>query len=233
MPPSSPSEDDLEDISPHVRIRIDPARKRDWLVYADEHDLSLTDLIKEAVDNTINDTWVLAGDAEPDEPNTVDVDTSKLENDLDEVLSRLNAFETQLDGVTLQEGADTSTEYLDRSELIFLANRCHDQLPKAADGDQLRELSSQVFIPEETEVPQLTGVAHDIALALEESEQHVRQALIFLEREQNANISSIIHDGVRRWYEVDPTLDIADVVDDIEEKYPVEFKSGTEFGEGQ
>lgn len=224
--------DELDDISPHVRIRIDPSKKKQWLDYADEHGLSLTDLIKEAVDNTLNDTWVLAGEAEPEEPATVNVDTGKIEDDLQEVLSRLDAFETQLDGVTLQESGDHTTEYLDRSDLISLANRCHDHLPKAADGDQLIELTSQVLVPEETEIPKLTGLAHDIAVVLEESEQHVRQALIFLEREQNANISSIIHDGVRRWYEVDPTLDIDEVLEGVDEGYPVEFESGTEF-EGQ
>ena len=203
------------------------------MAYADEHDLSLTDLIKEAVDNTIDDTWVLAGEAEPDKPNRVDVDTAKLEDDLDEVLSRLDAFEAQLDGVTLQKGSGDSIEYLDRSELISLANSCHDRLPKVADGDQLIELTSQVLVPEEAEVPRLTGVAHDIAAELGKSEEHVRQALIFLEREQNANISSIIHDGVRRWYEVDPKVALSDVVEDIETEYPVEFESGTEFGGGQ
>lgn len=230
MPPSSAAEDDLEDISPHIRIRIDPARKKRWLEYAHEYDLSLTDLIKEAVDNTISDTWVLASEGEAEEQSPmVDVDTSELEDGMQEILSRLNAFEIQLDDVTLSDAASQSTDYLDRSELISLANRCHNQLPKAADGDQLIELTSQILLPEESEIPKLTGTAHDIAVVLGESEQHVRQALIFLEQEQNANISSIIHKGIRRWYEVDPNLELGDIIEGVGEEYSLEFKSGSEF----
>jgi len=32
--------DSAEDASPHVRIRIAPEKKLEWLEYADEHDLS-------------------------------------------------------------------------------------------------------------------------------------------------------------------------------------------------
>lgn len=231
MPPSNPSESDLEDISPHVRIRIDPSKKREWLIYAAENDLSLTDLIKDAVDNTISDTWVLAGEVETQEtPDTVDVDTSGIEDGVQEIISRLEAFETQLDGVTLGEGGEAATDYLNRGELLELGNRCHNQLPIVADGDQLIELTSQVVMPEGSVVPNLTGTAHDIAVVLGENEQHVRQALIFLEREQHTNISSIVHDGIRRWYEVDPTLDLDEVIEGVDQEYSLEFKSGSEYG---
>lgn len=229
MPPSTDEQErDLDDISPHVRIRIDRRKKRDWIDYADENDLSLTDLIKESVDNTISGTWVLAEEVQ-NEDQSVSIDTSQLEDGIESILDRLNAFETQLDDVTLKDAPGNQEEYLTEGELLPLANRCHNRLPKAADGDQLIELTSQLLVPENSEIPQLSGTTRDIATALGESEHQVRQALIYLEREQNANISSIIHDGVRRWYEVDPLLDMEDVIEDVSDEYDVEFQTGTEF----
>jgi len=100
------------DISPHVRIRIDPERKREWLEYADENDLSLTDLIKTAVDNTISDTWVLESEVERSDVGEVDVDLDGVDDGIDEVLERLTAIESQLDRVTLQDtGSPGLTEY--------------------------------------------------------------------------------------------------------------------------
>lgn len=217
------------DISPHVRIRIDPERKREWLEYADENDLSLTDLIKTAVDNTISDTWVLESDVERSDMGEVDVDLDGVDDGIDEVLERLTAIESQLDGVTLQDTGDIETP--DRNELIQLANRCHNHLPKVRDGDHLREISSRIVTPDGTEVPQLTGTAEDIARELGEDQERVRQALIFLEQEQHANISSVIQEGIRRWYEVDPSVGLDDPLEDARGEYSVEFETASEFEE--
>lgn len=224
----SPDSDELDDISPHVRIRIKPEKKKQWLEYAEEHHQgNLTDLIKEAVDSTIDDVWVLKGDTEPE----VDIDLGGLDGDVGEILQRIQAIETQLDDISLQDTGGTANEEerLNREELISLADRCHDQLPLVADGDQLIEISSMVAGIEQADVSRLTGTASDIANAIDESEHRVRQALIFLEKQQNANISSIIYDGIRRWYEVNPRIEIDDVFNDLETDKPVEFESGTEF----
>lgn len=223
------SDPDLDDISPNIRIRITPEKKLKWLEYADENDLTLTDLIKEAVDNTIDDEWVLESQTQT-ELEDVDLDLSALDTNFDEVVSRLESIETQLDDVTLSgTGVEEATEYLDRQELISLSSRCVEKLPEVPDGESLIKLTSEMAGYDAAEVPTLTGAAPDIAKALDENEIHVRQALIFLEKEQHANVSSIIHEGIRRWYEVNPQIDLEAVVEDIETDESVKFDLGTEF----
>lgn len=229
MAADTESDRDLDDISPHIRIRIDPEKKLKWLQYADENNLSLTDLIKEAVDNTIDDEWVLESQRRSNLPD-IDLELSTLDTNFDEVVSRLESIETQLDDVTLSgTGAEDATEYLERQELISHSSRCLEKLPKVPDGESLIELTSQMAGYDAEEVPTLTGTAPDVAKALGENEIHVRQALIFLEKEQHANVSSIVHDGIRRWYEVNPQLDLDEVIEEIETDLPLEFEPGTEF----
>lgn len=229
MTPPTDSGDELADISPHVRIRVDPAKKKRWLEYADEHNLSLTDLIKEGVDNTINDTWVLAGETEAEErSSTVDINTSELENGMEEVLGRLDVLQDQLDDVTVEQ-SDASAESIPRSQVVQIASQCLDHLPKVRDGDQLLEMYEEVLVPDESELPIMTGLASDIANAIDERESHVRQALIFLETQQHNNVASIIHNGLRRWYEVDPTMDFSDALENLQTDHDVEFRPGTEY----
>lgn len=232
MPPSDGDDSrDLDDVSPHVRIRINPAKKQRWLEYADEHDLSLTDLIKDAVDNTISDTWVLANETNSESPDlsNLDLDLGELDEDVQEVLSRLDSLQTQLDDITLAETGATNAEPLPRQQLLVLANQCHDKLPQVTDGEHLIEISSMISGIENSEVPMLTGTAYDIAEAIDESEHHVRQALMFLENEQNANVTSIIHEGVRRWYEVDARADTGDILDEIQTEHAVEFQTADDL----
>lgn len=220
---------DIGDISPHVRIRIKPEKKQKWLQYADDQGLSLTDLIKDAVDSTIDDEWVLASQSQ-DESTDVDINLGAFDDNFADVLDHLESIESQLDEVALSGSTGTDeADSLDRQELISLANKCHEKLPRVPDGDALVELTSRMTGYEQEEVPMLTGAAEDIAGAIDEPTPQVRKALIFLEQEQHANISSIIHKGIRRWYEVDPHIDLDEVIENVETDEDVEFQSGTEF----
>ena len=217
MPPSTDEQErDLDDISPHVRIRINQRKKRDWLEYADEHNLSLTDLIKDSVENTISDEWVVASEAEPD-IDLGELDVGGIDEDIEEVKSMLEAFETQLDNLTVEN--TSGDELLERSELLPLAERVQDKLPEVSDGDSLIELGKNVMQLHEHQIPWYTGRAIDIANAIDEPESHVRQALIWMESEQQvSNVASIIHDGERRWYEVNPRKTVDQALEQISEE---------------
>jgi hypothetical protein len=213
--------DELEDISPHIRIRIDPRKKKEWLEYAQEHHYgNLTDLIKSAVDNTIDDKWVL----EEKHQSDMDIDTSGLEEGIVDINDKLSIVEQKIDDLALQSGEETHTE-LSRDDLIKLANRCHDLLPRlqsevqfpslhqsfSIDLDNLpsdidREIQSKSSADSiEWVRAKITGRAEDIANALEESVHHVRHALIFLEQSETGSLVESVNDeGERRWFVRDP-----------------------------
>lgn len=233
MPPSTDEQErDLDDISPHVRIRINQRKKRDWLEYSDKHNLSLTDLIKDSVEKTISDDWVRASNAEPDTPDFDSLDLGGLDDDMQDVKSTLEALETQLDDLTVAEST-TDEDLLGRNELMSLSDRVENELPEVADGDSLIRLGENVMELLEHQIPWYTGRARDIAEAIDESEHHVRQALIWMEHEQVSNVSSIIHEGQRRWYKVNPNKTVDVLVEELElpEEATLEFDTARDFDE--
>jgi hypothetical protein len=214
----------IENISPHIRIRIKPQKKKEWLEYAEEHHHgNLTDLLKDAVDNTISDNWVLEDKHSPE----TEIDTSELEEGVTEINDRLSVVERKLDDLTLQSSEDSEPN-LGRDDLIKLANRCHDLLPRLQSEVQFPPLQQSLSVqPEDLSSKfeqdiqserkedsihsiraKMTGRAEDIANAFEKPTHHVRQALIFLEEsETGALIESTVDEGVRRWFIRDPDAD--------------------------
>lgn len=216
-----PDKEDVEDISPHVRIRIDPGKKKDWMEYAEKHHHgNLTDLIKHAVDNTIDDTWVLADKHHSE----TEIDTSELEEGVTEITDRLSLLERKLDDLALHSSEESESEF-NRDEQIKLANRCQDLLPRLQSEIQFPPLR-QGFSVQLQEVPddflqdgpskssentlariraRITGRAEDLADALDKPSYQVRQALAFLEQtETGPPVESAIDDGERRWFIRDP-----------------------------
>ncbi|GAB7091432.1 hypothetical protein JCM18237_17030 [Halorubrum luteum] len=216
-----PDEEDLEDISPHIRIRIEPQKKKEWLKYAEKHHHgNLTGLIKHAVDNTIDDTWVL----KDKHHSGAETDTSELEEGVTEVTDRLSVIEQKLDELALHSSEEPESE-LNRDEVMKLAHRCHDllphlqseiQFPSLQEGFsvQLREVPDDFLEPGHSESGEntlarirakITGRAEDLADALDKPTHQVRQALIFLEQAETGSlVESTIDDGERRWFVRDP-----------------------------
>ena len=198
MPPDS-----KPDVSPHVRLRIEPEQKKKWLEFLDDSDeyTTLTDLIKTSVNNTINGKWVLVGD---DRDESV---PNELAESIEAIDSRLDVIETQLDSAVLGE-ADPSDQQLSEQELMDLARLCHDNLPIVQDGNHLRDLTPyfDLQLPLDLQA-KITGTAQAISAHINEPTDHVRNALIYLEHQETANVESIIHDGTRRWFEKDPTVE--------------------------
>jgi len=216
-----------------IRIRIQESEKQNWEEYIENSRFrTLTGLIKESVNNEIRNEWVLKKNLDNSDTGVPD----DLDDSLNEITARLDTLETNLDNAVLGPSAP---EELDDHELMTLANRCHDNLPVVQDAQHLRDLTP---VPgqhtmEPRNRPKITGLAQDIAGYLEESEGHVRQALIFLEHEQTTAVKSFIHDGNRRWFEVDETVerwgpsDIEleeEIEDHIEERG---FEPGTDVSE--
>ena len=198
MPPDSE-----EDVSPHVRLRIEPEQKKKWLDFIEDSDnyTTLTDLIKTSVSNTIDSKWVLVdGDRDESVPND-------LTDSIDEIDSRLDVIETQLDDAVLGD-ADPSEQRLTEQELMDLARVCHDNLPLVQDAGHLRDLSTHYDIKLSSDIQaKVSGTAQDISAHISEPVDHVRNALIYLERQETANVESVVHEGTRRWFEKDPNAD--------------------------
>lgn len=198
MPPDS-----ADEVSPHVRLRIEKELKREWLEFLDESNqyTTLTDLITTSVNNTINEKWVLVSDEEDASvPND-------LNDSIESISSRLEVIETQLDDATLGE-SDPADQELSEQELLDLARVCHDNLPVVQNGDHLRDLTTLYPVKLSVDMKaKVTGTAQDISAHINKPVGQVRNALIYLERQETGNVESIVHEGTRRWFEKDPTAD--------------------------
>lgn len=201
----------MPDDSTLLNIRIAPSQKRDWEEYASAEGYgTLTNLIKHSVESTISDEWVLQSETD------IEVDSDDLDIDLSGIESRLSVIEDQLDTIQSPPADEADERELERHELIELANRAHKRLPKVPTPEYLDVLVEYPNIVDEDEKPMLTGTAADIADVLGEPVYHVRQSLIWLEREQHAGVDSRIDDGIRRWYELDPSMDIDDIDEELD-----------------
>lgn len=219
--------DSDQDVSPHVRLRIDPGQKKKWLDFINESDeyTTLTDLIKTSVHNTIESKWVLISDNQDENvPN-------ELKGSIDKIDNRLNAIETQLDDFSLG-GADPTEHNLNKQELMELGRRCHDNLIIVQNGEHLRDIKTiyDIKLPLDIQA-KVSGTAQDISAYLNEPPDQVRNALIYLEHQEITNVESIIDNGTRRWFQKDPTvernvpsrLELDDRIDE-----DIKFMSGTE-----
>ena len=206
MPPDS-----NEEISPHIRLRIDRDVKREWLEHIEESaELeTLTDLIKDSVNRSISGEWELVN---ADTDTEIPTDLTDTLNGID---SRLEVIETQLDETALGD-ADPSDQDLSEQELMELARRCHDNLPVVQSGGHLRELTTHVDIQLPVDLQaKVSGTAQDISAYIDEPVHQVRKALIYLERQETASVESIIHEGTRRWFEKRPDVE-RDIVSRLE-----------------
>ena len=188
-----PDEEDVEDISPHVRIRIDPGKKKDWMEYAEKHHHgNLTDLIKHAVDNTIDDTWVL----ESDQRQTTEVDLEPIQQELSELKDDVSYIQKTVEQLERPSGGES--ERLDRDETLDLATQLHDMIP-----DVPRDEEPPPMDPDQLDEHERTGLPSELADELDLSGHQVRQALIELQSSLS-NIKTRQKGDKRQWYEETP-----------------------------
>jgi len=200
-----------------ITFRLSSEKKQKWVEYlnSDSPHGTLTDLIKTSVDNRIGSKWILANKHE-------DSDTADVPEDLDDSLEiiteRLTAIEDRLDDQELAGVPDDVDNELEEHEIRHLATQVHDRLPVVADADHLKSLVKHDTPTLDPQVrASITGTAQDISAVIDVPEPDVRTALIFLERQESAAVKSLIHDGTRRWYEINPRVDrdppMSDVID--------------------
>lgn len=221
------SDDDDDDVSPHVHLTIEKSKKREWLEYAEEnHRGVLSDLVITAVDNEVKDKWVLA--SEVDESHEIEVDFSGMSEDIDDVKSRLKSLQDQIDNLAAGERSGDS---LDETDLRGLANRIRDHLPEAPNEWGFRNLyDAEQTVPAPERV-RLTGTVGDIADYLDEERHDVWDALLLLENKDD-HVKSIIDEGTRRWYIHNPRIEIEGVdVSEEEISEDVEFTKGSMIDE--
>ncbi|ADD03826.1 uncharacterized protein Nmag_0234 [Natrialba magadii ATCC 43099] len=218
-----------DDVSPHVHVKISKEKKIEWLNYAFEHYRgNLSTLVVEAVDNTINDEWVLAGE---DTGEEVNVDFSGVDDDLDEIKGQMSALAEQVDALTLAQTEPEGYEELDRDELLTLANRVRDVLPEVPNEWVLTHILQET-VADDVDHPETSGSAEDIAEYLGEHRHHVHDAAVLLEQEPE--VESVLDGSVRRWYVRNPTLSVDDYVGDPEDLPDGSFATGdTVDREGQ
>jgi hypothetical protein len=168
--------------------------------------------------------------------NTTDNETkslSDLGNTLATIEKRLDVFESQSDSQT-SDGAAGPNGGMNEQDLMNLARQCRDLLPIVQDEDHLLSLTLRFRVSADPSIrAKITGTAQDISCYLNEDLSDIRAALIYLERQEFAQVDSVIDENTRRWFEVDPTversppstLEIREAVSG----YPIEFRKGTEF----
>lgn len=216
MPEEAPDEPETS----HIHIRIKQSKKDTWEKYAEENGYgTLTHLITRAVDDEIGDEWILASKAE------ISFETESIESHLSKLTDQISSLQSQLDNIQAPDSVDD--ERLTREELIPIANRAHDVIPVARNDEDMRIIAENVHIIDQPR-GRLTGTADDVSDEIDESVFATRQALIWLEREQNVPVTSFIdQDGVRRWYEMDPDLDVSAYPDEVQDIG--EFVPGSEL----
>lgn len=190
-----------------ITFRLSSEKKQKWIEYlnSDSPHSTLTGLIKTSVDNRIGSKWVLVNDYDDSEAANIPDD---LDQSLESITERLTAIETRLDEQEIAGTPDNVNDELEDQEIRNLAMQAHNYLPIVADADHLKSLTeydSPTLDPHER--ASVTGTAQDISSVLDAPEDNIRTALIYLERQESAAVESIIHDGTRRWYEVDPRVD--------------------------
>ena len=198
--------DSDDDDTTTIQIRLSPDKKRDWLDYLDSDSPhgTLTDLIKTSVDNRIDSKWVLK---EKQDADTGDV-PEDLGDALDNITERLAAIENRLDERELSHDPEDADNTLEEHELRRLAYQVHDKLPVVNDAEHLKSLVRHDSPTLDVQTrPSITGTAQDLSKAIDSPENDVRDALLYLERQDTETIESIVHDSTRRWFEVDPSVD--------------------------
>lgn len=199
-----------------INLRVNESTKREWVEHVDEsnHFSTLTDLVKTAVSRTIDSEWVLEDHVEVS--NTADPGAEPpvpeaLSESIEDIDDRLEALQTQLDAAALSnnppEDQGGEAENMPEHELRQFSFELHDLLPQVRSEDQLMQLTPLHRVTEDPKTrAMLTGTAQDISAVVDKPEPVVRRGLIYLVNENGNKVESCINDGVRRFYDVDPSV---------------------------
>lgn len=190
-----------------LNVRVTPSKKQEWQD-ALEPGETLSYLVQHAVDREIRDEYVHVktidelGEAGG---NDTDIDTSGIEDQIDELRSTVSAINRKIDTIAA-EGEDTDKESVEELAINILPRL--PQYPDDAPRDAAETLPGKqnpletitVFIAsrEDTDI-NVDGSAQRLSTQLREPEHRVRQALLHLERQTTETVHSAVVDGTRHW----------------------------------
>jgi hypothetical protein len=192
--------------APYVRLRVSPEQKRRWREYAEEHHYgTISGLIREAVENTIDDEWILQSDS------SVSVDQGDL--GIDEIKDNMETLNAKIDNL-ITHGMGTEDDKLSHDDLVELSTKCEEQLPVVRDEEHLRAI-----LEFKSDYPRLTdrekyGTVDGIASYFDKDKTEVWQALQYLENVGSARVRSVVHMSARHWYIKDPDAEMRSDIED-------------------
>ncbi|MFU1780564.1 hypothetical protein ACM16X_04190 [Haloarcula japonica] len=194
-----------EEEAPYVRVRRSPEQKRRWREYAEEHHHgTISGLVREAVENTISDEWMLRSES------SVSIDRDDL--GIDELREEMETVNSKIDDLIVH-GLGAEDDELSHDELVELSAKCEDRLPKVRDEGHLEailELARDHRDPLDVEK---YGTVGEVADYLGVDKHEAWQALEYLESVGSARVRSVVIESVRHWYIRDPDTEMREGVE--------------------
>lgn len=196
---------DAEEEAPYVRVRISPDQKRRWREYAEEHHHgTISGLVREAVENTISDEWVLRSET------SVSVDRDDL--GINELIEEMEIVNSKIDELVVH-GLGAEDDELSHDELVELSAKCEDALPKAR-GEEHFEAVLELARDYPNLIDVKTyGTVEEVSDYMRLDKHEAWQALEYLESVGSARVQSVVIDSVRHWYIRDPNVEMDEEVE--------------------
>ncbi len=162
---------------------------------------TLSDLIKTSVRHELDDNFgFVENHTEQSNTQEVDVDLSGIEDRLDVLAQQISRVESDLGRVS--DGDDEDIIDPNSDEFYRIQGEVENALPLVESEEQMKDLELAMELPI-SERARVTGYVSDIAAALDEPEDAVRQACMNL-KEQKTRVQVIVDDsGKRRFFEVE------------------------------
>lgn len=205
--------DDVDN-NDYIQIQISASTKEKWREYAEnQHHGTLTGLIKDAVNNTISDDWVLRSEGD------VEIDAESL--GISDIEEKIDVINDKLDRVLISDIDDALEEDIDDQErrdveetdIIEMAAQTQDILPRCRDEDQLhrlvkasrhRDTDVRALVDNDDRWPTL-GSINEIANELDVSRAAAWSAVEKVEG-GSRQVRSVVIDGEQRFFIRDPSV---------------------------
>lgn len=196
-----------------LNVRVPPSKKEEWKGALEDGE-TLTSLVRRAVDREINNEYTHVKTVENlGGRDSVDIDTTGIENRIDDLQSTANAVNRKIDTLAAtvdDDGEEESIEGLSMDILPRLPvypSDIPDHVLRDMGGKEDMNPEDYVeFIVEAGMDPStdvmIDGSAQRISTDMREPEHKVRQALLHLEQNTTEGVHSAIVDGTRHWMRV-------------------------------
>ncbi|GAB7091372.1 hypothetical protein JCM18237_16430 [Halorubrum luteum] len=196
-----------------LNARVTPAKKQEWQNALEDGE-TLSSLVQRAVDREIRDEYVHVKTVEDlGGTDSVDIDTTGIENRIDDLQSTVSAVNRKIDTLAATEDAGQGEESIEDLSMNVLPrlpaypSDIPDHILRDMDGMKHMEPKEYIeFIVESGIDPStdvmIDGSAQRLSEEMREPEHKIRQALLYLERETTEAVHSALVDDTRHWMRV-------------------------------